>query len=202
MQVITQEQVNTADAQRNAVRRFPDIRWLLDSGEPEVSVFWTDQRTGLRCKARPDWLHTMDDGRVIVFDYKTAVDVSPRGFGKAAANFGYDIQAAFYTEGVECTGLEVAAFVFGCVTSEYPFIAQSYAVPEYAMDNARSYVHSLLLLLRTCEEVGQWPTFAEDTTDLWMPPWHMNQTDEGITRVGRLLRQLRTTTTTTKEATT
>ena len=54
--VITQEQFEQIDAMRNAMLATPFVSKLIN-GEHEVSFFWTDEDTGLKCKCRPDSLN-------------------------------------------------------------------------------------------------------------------------------------------------
>ena len=46
---------------------------ILRSGAAEVSVFWIDEATGLRCKARPDWLQWINPRRVVRCELNSTV---------------------------------------------------------------------------------------------------------------------------------
>ncbi|WP_291996498.1 PD-(D/E)XK nuclease-like domain-containing protein [Candidatus Accumulibacter sp. ACC012] len=50
----------------------------------------------ISCRCRPDWFNG-----TAVADLKSCVDASSRGFSRAIANLGYDIQAAFYVDGMK-----------------------------------------------------------------------------------------------------
>ena len=39
-----------------AVRKFPAAKYLLNAGEAEKVIEWTDEAIEVDCKARPDWL--------------------------------------------------------------------------------------------------------------------------------------------------
>jgi hypothetical protein len=80
-----------------AVRKFPAAKYLLNQGKAEEPIYWTDEAIGVDCKARPDWL-TPDN---IIVDLKTTDDASPRGFAQSVKKYRYDVQAAFYWDGLE-----------------------------------------------------------------------------------------------------
>lgn len=59
-----------------------------------VRIRWVDEITGLPCRCEIDLLHLAG----IIGDLKTSRDVTPFGFGRCVAQYGYDIQAYFYRE--------------------------------------------------------------------------------------------------------
>ncbi|MGA1024494.1 MAG: hypothetical protein ACO3S8_07425, partial [Aquiluna sp.] len=67
----------------------------------EITLTWIDSLSGARLKARLDAVRFMGD-HIWIGDVKTAQDAGPGQdhFGRAAANFGYIIQAAFYRDAV------------------------------------------------------------------------------------------------------
>lgn len=68
---------------------------MFSNGLPEVCLFWRDPVSGLMMKCRHDYMRVF--GSV---DYKnTLKTASLKQFGREAANYGYDIQAAIYTNG-------------------------------------------------------------------------------------------------------
>lgn len=80
--VISRDDAAIVSAMGRAVFSHPAAAMLLAfKGKAETSWFWTDEKTGLECKCRPDWL--LDDGSVIV-DLKTTEDASLGGFSAAS----------------------------------------------------------------------------------------------------------------------
>ena len=77
---------------------------LIAGGETENTAIWNDPLYGFRCKCRPD--KGFKDIGVLV-DLKSAKDASPFEFSKDAANFGYHVQAAWYTDGMNSVQNEV-----------------------------------------------------------------------------------------------
>ena len=85
----------------------------LVHGYAEMSVFWQDPATGVQCKCRPDFLVLNAENKVVaIVDVKSTRDASNGGFSKAIANYGYDVQAAYYTDGLkQAIGYEVPFFL-------------------------------------------------------------------------------------------
>lgn len=169
--IVTDEQYETTQRQIDAVLAVPELAHALASGQPETSVFWIDERTGLPCRCRPDWLHTLPDGRVIVLDLKTTADADPQAFGRSVWNYGYHRQAAHYTAGLQACGVPVAAFLFAVVTSTYPFIAVPYVLDDEATRRGAEEVLDLLDLYRQCARTDTWPAYGAGVQVLSLPAW-------------------------------
>lgn len=171
-QVVSADQMLTAQLQRAAVMIVPELASILEAGHAESSVIWTDAQEGIRCKARPDWVHMLPDGRAILFDLKTTSDASPREFARSVWTYGYHRQAAHYVAGFEAaTGIEVAAFLFGAVSSSYPFVAVPYLLDDDAMQRGREEVRRLLRLYAACCETNTWPAYGDGVQVLSLPAW-------------------------------
>ena len=125
--VITSEEMATLSLVQRAVFAHQGAARLLSTGDAELSAFWRDAETGLSCKCRPDWFN----GEAIV-DLKTCLDASSGGFARSIANFGYDIQAAYYVDGIKAvTGMELP-FLFIAVEKEAPHAVAVYrADPDF-----------------------------------------------------------------------
>ena len=91
-QLLKQDEFDKLATIRDAVMSHPTARELLAPGlEPEASLFWRDDATGLLCRGRVDGLRR--DQRLIV-DVKTTVDASPPEFVKSAGNYRHHWQEA------------------------------------------------------------------------------------------------------------
>lgn len=69
----------------------------VDSGMAEQCITWTDAKTGLPLKAKPDLIPAH---RPYLVDFKTSSTVHPDDFPKRFYDFGYHIQAEFYRAAV------------------------------------------------------------------------------------------------------
>ena len=184
VEVITADQMMTADAQRRAVLAVPELADILASGRAETSVFWIDSATGLYCKARPDWVHTLADGRDIILDLKTTADCSPVEFSRSVAKWGYHRQDAHYSAGWKAaTGRDVAAFIFAAVSGEYPAMAAAYQLDDETRAQGAEEVAELLELHALCQRTNHWPGVAEGVTLLSLPAWARRSVETEIAYV-------------------
>jgi exodeoxyribonuclease VIII len=177
VEVIDCAQYETALFQRDAVLSVPELAELLASGVAEVSAFWRDDETGLQCKCRPDWVHTLSDGRVILLDLKTTTDASPQQFSRTVWRYGYHRQAAWYSAGyARAAGVEVAGFVFAAVTSSRPFVAAAHTLDDDYMRIGQEECRRLLDEYADCKLTGRWPAYPG--MNLLSPPAWATQSDE------------------------
>lgn len=148
------------------------------SGRPEVSIFWQDSETGVRCRARFDWLrHAPTNGRVVAPDYKTAVAVDPESLQKAIYNHGYHIQAAFYLDGLRRLGLSGpdAQFLFIFQLKTAPYIVTPVQLDPLALQIGRYEMTNARRTYAECVTSGRWPGFTDGVEILPLPRWIENQ---------------------------
>jgi len=101
--VIPEEEIGNVRIMAEKTFKKAQILNIFHNGYSELSFFWIDEETGIKCKVRPDYLRL--DIPLIV-DFKTTKDHTEEGFPKEIANWYYHFSAAFYIEGVEqVTGL-------------------------------------------------------------------------------------------------
>lgn len=144
--------------QAESLRRHADIADLLSSGEAETSIFWTDPITGLPCRCRPDWLHETPEGW-IVLDLKTG-PADPRTFGLQVARMSYDVQDAFYSEGIQiATDKPVIAFLFGVVETAPPFLSMCGLINDQGRESGKRKTRKALNAFARCKANNEWPGY-------------------------------------------
>jgi hypothetical protein len=84
----------------------------------EVSLFWTDELSGLPCKARLD---ALNPHLLLVWDLKTALSAHPDDFKWAAKNNGYIHQLAWYRRAARACGVEVQHTMLVAIEKEEPY---------------------------------------------------------------------------------
>jgi hypothetical protein len=101
--------------------RFND--WLnLKGAQRELSIFWTDEETGLELRCRVDLLLPSPAGPLFVADLKTTQDASPDGFRWSVKDYGYWLQYAFYADGIEAaTGRRPQEWYFVAAATKPPY---------------------------------------------------------------------------------
>jgi len=154
---------------RDTVHTNRVVHDLLTKGRPvaEASCFWVDERTGERCKVRPDL--ATDDGLI---DLKTTVDASPAAFAAACAKYGYHMQDAFYRHGWEQAGGGKAdRFFFVAVEKSPPYASAVYELDDIAkMVGAKIWRETLNAYAEHKAE-GTFPSYGEDVQLLGLPDW-------------------------------
>lgn len=157
---------------RDSVKRNPLAAKYLAVGKAEVVLTWTDEATGLSCKARVDWLCTVD-GVTFLIDVKTSADIEMRRFGNIAVRFGYHAQLAFYLRGLRANGaLAVSSEArILAVEAEAPHDAGVFVVDDDTLYAGDAEVSALLARVKVCRETDAWPGQYEGETPLEMPRW-------------------------------
>lgn len=170
--IITAEQYEMAMRQADAVRALPDVREALERGRAEVSAFWADPETGVRCRCRPDWVYDCSDSSCVLFDVKTFSSASPAEFRRQVARKRYHVQDAFYTDGFgHASGLDVLGFIFVAVETEWPYVANAMMLDPTSRDQGRFDYRRNLVTYAQCEASGEWPGYSKEITFITLPAW-------------------------------
>lgn len=163
-----------------AVRAHPFAGRLFapGTGTPEASLFWIDERTGMHRRARLDWLPNRTGRRTIVADLKTARSAEKEKFSRAAVDYGYHQQAAYYLDGVNALDLgDDPVFVFVVIEKTPPYLVNVIQLDVTAM---RIGAHLNRLALTTyahCTRTGRWPSYSDDVELASLPYWYERSFD-------------------------
>lgn len=137
----------------DAVWRHPKARALLTyhGGENEFPIRWTDEETGILCRAMLDRLTA---GPIV--DLKTTASTKPSKFARDAYSFGYHRQGAFYVDAAEALTDEQKPFCIVAVRNQPPYSVETF-VPDgefiaLGMDQNRE----ALRLFAECQASGRW----------------------------------------------
>jgi hypothetical protein len=169
------------DAMAEAVLANAEARELLEQlGNPEASVFATDPDTGVRLRARFDYLphETVTDPWCI--DLKTiGTAADDESFSKQVAKLGYDVQQEHYlhTYGL-ATGDFSARMKFIVVESDPPHLVKVHELAhefgEIGAARARKARHLFAEALAT----GVWRGYEPSPLPLQPPLWHIYANQE------------------------
>ena len=167
-ELITDTERDDALAMRESVYAHPVARELLRGGLAEETVTWTDERTGLACKGRLDYLRPD-----LVLDAKSTRDPSPRQFERAAAAYGYFGQCLFYHDGAVAArridGQEHPVII--AIRNCDDFDVAVYRIDSQAMEAGRATYRAYLDKLAQCTAADYWPGVAPELRLLGCPPW-------------------------------
>jgi hypothetical protein len=153
-----------------AVRKHRTAARLLDGGRSEVSLFWTDDDTGVPCKARVDRLAR--DGKHLI-DLKTCASAAPRAFAAQAFRDGHFLRAAWYLAGAAIvTGTVPQAYVFVCVEKEPPHVVSCYTLDERALAWGGQVMRRALRRFAVCRDALDWSAgYVRGVTTVGLPAW-------------------------------
>lgn len=177
--ILKRSQMEEVQAIANAVRSDKHAAKYLGAGKAQPSLLWTQAVTdnvALEMKGRLDFI--ADCGALV--DLKTTKDASPEGFGKAAWNYRYFVQAALYSDAFYAITGRRLPFVFIAVEKTFPYVVQVYRVPEDVLIAGRNRYDLWLSRLAWCRQFERWPAYADGETDLELPRFAMQQIGEAL----------------------
>lgn len=157
-----------------AIRSHPIASALFDpeGGQPEASLFWQDEDSGVMCRGRVDWLPYASGNRLIIADYKTARHAEPQAFARDAASYRYHMQAAWYIDGVKALGLDDdPAFVFVVQEKTAPYLVTVVELDISALYAGRTLNRKALDVYAECAANDTWPGYADDVALVSLPIW-------------------------------
>lgn len=152
--VVTADMWEQATAMREALLQNDFVQKLL-KGEKEKPFFWVDDLTGEACKCKVDCLSQIGDADVIV-DLKTADNAETEAFTKAAIKYGYDLQAAMYSEGVKINTGKEPLFVFIVIEKKPPFAVNILQADKLLIRRGYDLFRELIGIYHDCKETGNW----------------------------------------------
>lgn len=151
-----------------AVMKHPAASRLILDGTPEVTLRWTDEITGLRCKSRADyWVKS----RRLAVDLKSTDDASPDGFARSVTKWRYFVQDALYRMGFAECGEPIDHFAILAVEKRPPFAVAVYTLDDDAVRKGYEAARRDIERLRECLQRNEWPSYSDGVQELCLPPW-------------------------------
>lgn len=167
-----------------AIRRHPLAAALLDPayGAPEQSGFWIDGPTGIRRRVRFDWLPSMQSGRLIIPDYKTAADASEEAMQKDIAKYGYNQQAAWYEEAAQALELggEDAEMLLIVQEKKPPYLINVIGIDFFSREIGRAKNRVAIEKFAECTSTGYWPGYADHNPNYLPLPGYAEARDKEL----------------------
>ena len=136
----------------------------------ETNMVWNED--GMKCKARLDAVNVPTN---LIIDLKTTGDTDPYAWDRSARNFGYDIQAAFYTRGFQKLSGREARFMFIVVEKEAPYDCYVKLCDQFFIDEGWEKCQKALELFKTCKDTGHWPGHSDDIMTMSASNWYFKQ---------------------------
>lgn len=179
---LKQHEMDMVTAMAAAIQKHPLAAALLDPawGAPEQSGFWIDGPTGIRRRVRFDWLPSVQSGRLIIPDYKTAVDASRRAMEKDIEKYGYNQQADWYEEGSRALGLggDDAELLLIVQEKKPPYLINVIGIEFGSRIIGGAKNRAAIETFAECTASGNWPGYGDEPNYLALPGWAENRDKE------------------------
>lgn len=169
VEVIDAEQHALAERCARAVREHPAAARLLRAGRVEEIVQWSDEETGIACKARMDLVTPF-----YVLDLKSTRRQSLHRLVGDIASFLYHGQLAFYHDGARASRLippDADGPYLIVVQTDEPFDVVPMRLDPTDLMRGRALYRSLLRRYIECQAAEWWPGIAPEVIDLVLPSW-------------------------------
>lgn len=167
--VLKQKDMVEIKKMQAALEAHPYAIAAFKGGNPERSLIWLDEETGLWMKARPDYLpHALK----IIPDYKTAANAHPDDFCRDMGKFGYHIQAALCIEGIEVlTGKTPKSFIYVVQEKKAPYVVQVYELDPDDLELGRAMLLYGKRLFAKCFKENDWYGYSKNPVRASIPMW-------------------------------
>lgn len=162
----TYEQIKGMAKAIEACRSAMDL--LEGEGESEICGYWYDPFfPEVLCKFRADWLRKPSG---VCVDLKSTKDARSSYFVKAAYNFDYHLQAAWYPYGLtQITGIEHNQFFFIAVEKEPPYGVNVYQADSEFIQLGQIECQRGIKIYADCLKTKTWPAYPDQTLSLPLP---------------------------------
>lgn len=174
--ILTPAQYALACRIRDVVRDHPVAGPLVKcQGHNELSLRWTNKRTGAVCKSRLDRVTP-----TAIIEIKLTHDISPRVFGNTAAKFRYHLQAAMQRDAAEACGLgRLPHKIIAIRTAKNkPLDTVVYDVGDDLIGQGQEDYERAIDIVQECREKQLWPGVAtERAISLFLPAWSTADTE-------------------------
>ncbi|WP_346536981.1 PD-(D/E)XK nuclease-like domain-containing protein [Micromonospora sp. DPT] len=164
---LKQADMDQVKAIADSILAHPLAAAMLSVGQPERSLFWIDERTGIWRRARLDWYR---DGHIV--DLKTCESADEEHIRRDAARYGYHAQDDWYREGVRALGLCAdPSFTFIFVEKAPPHLIHVVQLGPDELAAGRHLNNRAIDRFAECQRTGEWPGYASDITTISLPPY-------------------------------
>lgn len=164
-EVVAEEMWSSAKSMRDAILADPVASAFIVGGHQEQHIEWTDTETGIECRGRVDHVNGH------LSDLKTSRSLVT--CERDAARFGYHAQIAWYWDGLQASGVDVAdepALVFVESTPPWDTLVLTFNEEDLAM--GRRVYRRHLDRLAECRRTGNWPGMSNGfARRIELPTW-------------------------------
>jgi len=154
-----------------ALLNHPEAAALITGNGPvEQALVWLDEDSGVMCRAMLD-KQTRVAGVPVIVDYKTTTEAAEDAVRKSVVSYGYDMQAAFYSDGYQVLKLARPDFLFVFQETAPPHLIRIVRLDDDAMATGARLNRRALEMFRDCRDAGVWPGYPHEIHEVSLPPW-------------------------------
>lgn len=168
LESITMDDLMTIQRMVDKLRTHPLTSKMLEDGESQMTLSWTDPETGLKCKSRTDYYVR---SLAMIADVKTCEDASEEAFLKSVVKYGYATQDALYRAAASALDLPIQFFAFIAIEKTHPFEPAIYQLDAESIGRGYVRVREGMSRMASCLKENRWPGYPERITELSLPPW-------------------------------
>lgn len=148
-------------------------------GLTEHELYWTDEATGIDCKAKADYFiePCSEFPNGIIIDLKTTINASVGEFTNSIYKFGYYNQMAHYCTAVKqiYKTADYPMFIFIPVEKEPPYECTFLMGDIDMLDAGLKENKRLLALYKQCLETNNWYGYEDRIQSIALPAWAANK---------------------------
>lgn len=170
-------------AMADALRAHPVASRLLsrEYGEPEATLVWRDDVTGVMLRSCFDLLPHKRGGKVVVADYKSTVLAEPEAFVKTAAGYGYHQQLDFYSRGMKALGLaDEVGFLLVAQEVTPPYLVSVVQFDITALRIGALLNRRAIDLYARCKANDHWPGYGSEIQLVSLPAWYERKYEDDL----------------------
>lgn len=147
---------------------------LAAEGQPELSIFWRDDLTGLDLKVRIDRFVKLGSTGVML-EVKSTDNASPEAFGRKIVDMDYDLRAVMYADGLKRAYGFTPSIVWLVIERETGFVALYQPTPKMLTRAWRRYEEARIALAHA-KKFNSWPAYqtGESIEPIDLPRWIRN----------------------------
>lgn len=159
--ILTAEQFVDVRGMADSVLDLIDGRFGFSDRENEPSLFWTDEESGLLCKARPDIV--IEGIEPSIIEIKTTTDASAEAWYWKVKAMRYGIQAIHHLAGMVAARGENPSYAWLVVENTPPYAAVIHWLRPGVMFAQETVMRvNALNAMRQCIDEKHYPSYSED----------------------------------------
>lgn len=171
METLTEAEGKMLDGMKRGVESHTQASYLLAHADKELVCVWTDEKTGVACKARIDaYVPTM----YTLVDLKsTKDDFDARFFHSTIVEHFYHVQLAFYARGLRANDRAVEHLLQLFTSKAEPYASELIRLDDELLAHAELMIDEWLAAYASDEQIG--------ITTVKTPNWYKEKYLKNIT---------------------